>query len=215
MSYVMDDNRLLTLRNKERIVLRKECAMLFEVSNLKYAQPTTLSRCGMVYVDPYDIPPRTIFIRQGFVYIFDGTIDGVPVQLPEEEPEVEKPKKEEVNQYTAIAFGEDGKLLQAIPQTAVSVEVQLCNIYQALVPTEGIDYSKFEEPIRHMLFIFAAYWACGGSMFEGSRVLFDEFYKHVVDLSVITAIDHDAGPNQLPGQLRTLFDFYFDVDKKC
>ncbi|KAA6374680.1 MAG: putative dynein-1-alpha heavy chain [Streblomastix strix] len=66
-----------------------------------------------------------------------------------------------------------------------------------------------------MLFIFAECWACGGSMLEGSRVLFDEFYKHVVDLSVITANDHDSGPYQLPGQLRTMFDFYFDVDKRC
>ncbi|KAA6400435.1 MAG: hypothetical protein EZS28_004035 [Streblomastix strix] len=49
-----------------------------------------------------------------------------------------------------------------------------------------------------MLFIFAACWACVVSILEGYRVLFDEFYKHVVDLSVITANDHDVGPNQLP-----------------
>ncbi|KAA6374681.1 MAG: putative Dynein heavy chain 10, axonemal [Streblomastix strix] len=181
MNSVKDDNRLLTLLNKKRIVLRKECSMLFEVGNLKYASPATVSRCGMVYVDPHDHPPHTIFMRwlasrpkeeqeslrtwhdryipRCFEYIFDGTINGVPVQPPEEEPEVEKPKNKEVHQYTAMAFnkekesqqpakkeeimlstqkgvGEDGKLLQAIPQTAVSEEVQLCNIYQALVPTD-------------------------------------------------------------------------------
>jgi len=50
---VMDDNRLLTLPNRDRIVLRyPQCAMLFEVANLHYASPATVSRCGMVYVDP-------------------------------------------------------------------------------------------------------------------------------------------------------------------
>ena len=29
--------------------------MLFEVFDLQYASPATVSRCGMVYVDPRDI----------------------------------------------------------------------------------------------------------------------------------------------------------------
>lgn len=30
--------------------LRKHCAMLFEVFDLQYASPATVSRCGMLYV---------------------------------------------------------------------------------------------------------------------------------------------------------------------
>ena len=55
MNSVMDDNRLLTLANGERIRLQKHCAMLFEVFDLQYASPATVSRCGMVYVDPKDM----------------------------------------------------------------------------------------------------------------------------------------------------------------
>lgn len=51
----MDDNRLLTLANGERIRLQKHCAMLFEVGNLYYASPATVSRAGMVYVDPKNL----------------------------------------------------------------------------------------------------------------------------------------------------------------
>ncbi len=29
--------------------------MLFEVSDLQYASPATISRCGMVYVDPRNL----------------------------------------------------------------------------------------------------------------------------------------------------------------
>jgi dynein heavy chain len=51
MNSVMDDNKILTLASGDRIRLLKHCAMLFEVFDLQYASPATISRCGMVYVD--------------------------------------------------------------------------------------------------------------------------------------------------------------------
>ena len=47
----MDDNRLLTLPNGERIRLAAHARLLFEVGDLAHASPATVSRCGMVYVD--------------------------------------------------------------------------------------------------------------------------------------------------------------------
>ena len=44
MNSVMDDNKLLTLANGERIRLQKHCALLFEVGDLQYASPATVSR---------------------------------------------------------------------------------------------------------------------------------------------------------------------------
>ena len=41
MNSVMDDNKLLTLPNSERIRLTPHCAMLFEVGDLQYASPAT------------------------------------------------------------------------------------------------------------------------------------------------------------------------------
>ncbi|VDO04672.1 unnamed protein product [Rodentolepis nana] len=55
MNSVMDDNRLLTLVNGERIKLQPYCSLVFEVGDLKYASPATVSRCGMVYVDPTNL----------------------------------------------------------------------------------------------------------------------------------------------------------------
>jgi len=55
MNSVMDDNKILTLSNGDRIRLLKHCLMLFEVFDLQYASPATISRCGMVYVDPKNL----------------------------------------------------------------------------------------------------------------------------------------------------------------
>ncbi|MGH0156714.1 UNVERIFIED_CONTAM: hypothetical protein FKN15_032047 [Acipenser sinensis] len=55
MNSVMDDNKLLTLANGERIRLQAHCALLFEVGDLQYASPATVSRCGMVFVDPKNL----------------------------------------------------------------------------------------------------------------------------------------------------------------
>ena len=55
MNSVMDDNKLLTLPNGERIRLVDHCKLLFEVADLQYASPATISRCGMVYVDPKNL----------------------------------------------------------------------------------------------------------------------------------------------------------------
>ena len=59
----MDDNKLLTLANGERIRLQDYCSLLFEVGDLKYASPATVSRCGMVYVDPANLGPSPVWKR--------------------------------------------------------------------------------------------------------------------------------------------------------
>jgi dynein heavy chain, axonemal len=54
LNTVLDDNMTLCLANGERIKLRPQLRMLFEVENLEAASPATVSRCGMVYIGPND-----------------------------------------------------------------------------------------------------------------------------------------------------------------
>ena len=49
LNSVLDDNRLLTLPNGERINIPSNVRIMFEVESLKYATLATVSRCGMVW----------------------------------------------------------------------------------------------------------------------------------------------------------------------
>jgi dynein heavy chain len=54
MNSVMDDNRMLTLASNERIPLKPHMRMVFEIRNLKYATPATVSRAGILYISSAD-----------------------------------------------------------------------------------------------------------------------------------------------------------------
>lgn len=51
LNSVLDDNRILTLANGERLELPPEVRLVFEVDSLRYATPATISRCGMIWFD--------------------------------------------------------------------------------------------------------------------------------------------------------------------
>lgn len=59
MNSVMDDNKILTLINGDRIPLTNSMSLLFETQDLKVASPATVSRAGMIYIDASELGWQT------------------------------------------------------------------------------------------------------------------------------------------------------------
>lgn len=55
LNTVMDDNKVLTLASNERIALTMAMRLLFEISSLRTATPATVSRAGILYINPQDL----------------------------------------------------------------------------------------------------------------------------------------------------------------
>jgi dynein heavy chain len=99
MNTVLDDNMTLCLANGQRIKLRSQMRMLFEVQDLAVASPATVSRCGMVYLTPEELGWRPYvqtwvkthfddeelfseFLQDHLYMLFDATVD-VGLELSE------------------------------------------------------------------------------------------------------------------------------------
>ncbi|KAJ1659203.1 dynein heavy chain [Dispira simplex] len=61
LNSVLDDNRLLTLPNGERLGLPTNVRIMFEVETLRYATLATVSRCGMVWFSEEVVSEDMIF----------------------------------------------------------------------------------------------------------------------------------------------------------
>jgi dynein heavy chain len=182
MNSVMDDNKLLTLSNGDRIKLKSFCKLLFEVYDLQYASPATISRCGMVYVDPKNL---------GYEHYFN-TWRNRHIDGKENKEQLLETFNEFYGRYIKVLVdyvlegktGEDGgaptgPIDLSIARTNLNMVQQFTNLMDCLLP-EDIN-SLASEPTRlECMWIYACVWSFG-SCIKGEKASedFSQFLKGI------------------------------------
>ncbi|NXC68138.1 DYH17 protein, partial [Anhinga anhinga] len=190
LNTVMDDNKVLTLASNERIPLNPTMRLLFEISHLRTATPATVSRAGILYINPTDLgwnPVVTSWIearavqseKANLMILFDKYL---PVCL-------EKLKS---------GF----KKITPVPEITV-IQTVLYMLECLLTPQTTPPDSPRE--LYELYFVFACAWAFGGAMFQDQLVDYRvEFSKWWVN---------EFKTIKFPSQ-GTIFDYYIDPETK-
>lgn len=209
MNSVMDDNRLLTLANGERIRLSSHCALLFEVGNLAFASPATVSRTGMVYVDPKNLGYSPYWQRWLAM-----------------RPERERDKFDEVYERLVpdlMAYVHDGidgtsqvePLAMVVMQTELNMLIQLCLMLDAVLPHTENDKIVYDDEVVECAFVQSLYFSVGATLEADSRRRFDIFMKKLnPTMTVQDTIEKPANATQCPSAKAMLYEYFFDQERR-
>jgi dynein heavy chain len=152
LNTVMDDNKVLTLASNERIPLTPSMRLLFEISHLKTATPATVSRAGILYINPADL---------GWNPYVSSWIDTREVQ------------SERAN--LTILFDKyippclNTKFKKITPIGDNSHLQMLCYLLECLLKPENTPPDCPKEWYE-LYFVFACIWAFGGCLFQDQLV---------------------------------------------
>jgi dynein heavy chain len=189
MNTVLDDNKMLCLSNGEIIRLTDGMTMMFEVEDLKVASPATVSRCGMVFLEPSQLGWGVLvksYVAQLPYFILDR--HGVQIE-----------QLFEWFLHTAVEFGKR-RCKHPVPVTEMEFVRTVLNIFdsymgeyrQLISEEEGDSPDKlnpapeqslpkdFDEQLKNFV-LFSVVWGIGGSVDEESRPKYAEFIDKLIE----------------------------------
>ncbi|KAM4600952.1 dynein axonemal heavy chain 11 [Polymixia lowei] len=186
LNTVMDDNKVLTLASNERVPLSASMRLVFEISHLRTATPATVSRAGILYVNPQDLgwnPYVASWIdtrtrqteRAHLTILFDKYVPRCIEQMR--------------NTFKTITPVPENSMVQT-----------LCSLLDCLLTPHNIPSDSPRE-LYETYFTFACIWAFGGALYQ------DQLYDYRVEFSQWWT--KEMKTVKLPAQ-GTVFDYYLD-----
>ncbi|OXB71015.1 UNVERIFIED_CONTAM: hypothetical protein H355_008666 [Colinus virginianus] len=150
MNSVMDDNKILTLASNERIPLRPHMRMIFEIRNLNFATPATVSRAGILFISDAGGHQWRSYAQSWVRSMkWSEDIKGQLLKL-----------FEKYGPATLDYIQRHCK--HSVPVVSISFITSFCSMLEGMLPEEPQALEYF--------FVFCFIWACGACLHEKDGV---------------------------------------------
>jgi dynein heavy chain len=194
LNTVLDDNKILTLANGDRMPMTPNVKMMFEVETLVNASPATVSRAGIIYVSDTDLD-------------WSPVVEGWICKQPSSQQALMRTLfTKYMGESNPVYPGHCIDWIQRnVPQvmatSRVGMTAGLCDLFKGLTEGKGaIDITADTDMRIEKIFLYCMVWTVGGLLEAEARVKFDEW---------IRCIDKAAAammPKCKPGE--TIYEYY-------
>lgn len=201
MNTVLDDNMTLCLANGERIKLKVEMKMLFEVQDLAAASPATVSRIGVIFMTPTDL---------GWMPYVRTWVEKLPERVPDE---ARLHIVTLFEKFFQQALDYQKKYLK---EPIACVDIQLATscaaIFKALFAgtDNAVNFEAYKKTpdlllrLVEKIWFFAFNWSVGGSLTAEGHGRFDEFVRDLVNGSDLNLILPSTG---------SMYDYFVEINE--
>lgn len=189
LNTVLDDNKLLTLANGDRIQMTDTMKCCFEVENLANASPATVSRAGIVYISDVilgwmpvlESRLRATITNDGHMLPHD-VVKRCNPSLAEQLLNIFLPKDSETNNVPSNCITNQvanfyNKECSVVMRTSVAHLVENA-FHLAVALGEELGEGAVVSPqLAERIYWFCVSWAFGGTLELKDRTKFDQFVR--------------------------------------
>jgi dynein heavy chain len=174
MNTVLDDNKKLCLMSGEMISMTNSMNLIFEVGDLAVASPATVSRCGMVYLEPSILgwrPIVTSWINTQPSFFTKDNFKTLNILIDWLLPPLLRLVTRQCVMYYPIS---DCNMIVSMMNL---FDVQILEVTPEKVEALGTNGMKTR---LEATFIFSAIWSLGASVDDDGRKKFDETLRQLL-----------------------------------
>uniref|UniRef100_A0A094ZX25 Dynein heavy chain 7, axonemal n=1 Tax=Schistosoma haematobium TaxID=6185 RepID=A0A094ZX25_SCHHA len=195
MNTVLDDNKKLCLMSGEIIQMSRVMSLIFETMDLSQASPATVSRCGMIYMEPLSL---------GWRPLVRSWMNRLPISLTTGDT------KDMINSFFEWSLDPCMEFIQTNCRTLVATRqgnlVTSClgfidMLIEDVANEEDANENRYLRLWLQTSIVFGIIWGIGGCLDYNSRQKFDHFLRNLL-----------SGTNEkhpLPKELGQKLDFPF------
>ncbi|CAB0001089.1 unnamed protein product [Nesidiocoris tenuis] len=190
MNTVLDDNKKLCLMSGEIIQLAKTTNLIFEPMDLEVASPATVSRCGMIYMEPSSL---------GWECLITSWLTTLPLTI---NAQIKKMISQLFMRFAPLLFYliQRCNLKQVFPNSESNMIKSSMNLFDCYLDDYNDD--KYVEGLSDLdiraqmegVFFFSCIWGIGGTLDPSSREKFSDVFQGLLK-------------KEFPAELKALYSF--------